>query len=469
MSTVVFAAPASAVPARVRALYGAGGMCDSVKSVASGLYLLFFYTTVLGVPGTLVGMAAGVGLLWDALSDPIIGGLSDRTRAPWRRRHAWMAAGAVVMTVGFVALFSPPSGLSTGGLFAWLLATSLLLRTGHSMFTVPYYALGAELSPSYDGRTSVAGYRAAAVQIGAMAASGGVSAIFFPAPASRFAAGSYSAMATTLGIVLCAAGAIATAGTLKYRRTDAAPAVARQTARWRAVFRNRSFALLAGASSAFFLAMVFSAVLSIYFLTYYAAIGSGRIVSLCQFALYGGAIAGIVLWSRLGRVRDKHRLYRTACVLLGGLLGALFWVAVPGHLAEPLRLAALVVAHAAIGAAAGGPAILGPSMLADVAEQHELQSGVRSDGVFFGMFSASQQIATGAAAALAGPLVDRFAGLVPGSTTQSPETIARLGMLACFLPATLVLVSAAIIQAYDLTRARVHLVQRQLIERTCEH
>jgi GPH family glycoside/pentoside/hexuronide:cation symporter len=469
MSTVVFTAPAAAVPARVRALYGAGGICDSVKSVASGLYLLFFYTTVLGVPGTLVGMAAGVGLLWDAVSDPIVGGLSDRTRASWRRRHAWMAAGAVVMAVGFVALFSPPAGLSTAGLFAWLLATSLLLRTGHSMFTVPYYALGAELSASYDGRTSIAGYRAAAVQIGAMAASGGASAMFFPAPASRFAADSYVAMAITLGVILCAAGAVATAGTWRFRGADAAAAPARRAVSWRAVFGDRSFALLAGASSAFFLAMVFSAVLSIYFLTYYAGIASGRIVSLCQFALYGGAIGGIALWSRLGRVRDKHRLYFIACVLLGGLLGALFWIARPGHLAEPLRLVALVVAHAAIGAAAGGPAILAPSMLADVSEQHQLQSGVRSDGLFFGMFSAAQQIATGVAAALAGPLVDVVAGLVPGSATQSPATIARLGLLACVLPGALVLFSAAIILAYDLTRTRVHVVQRQLIERTCEH
>lgn len=472
MATVVDMPGAVVVPTRVRALYGAGGVCDSVKSVASGLYLLFFYTTVLGLPGTLVGAAAALGLLWDALSDPIVGSLSDRSRSRWGRRHAWMIAGACGMAVGFFVLFSPPAGLSTVQLFAWLVGASLLLRTSHSIFTVPYYALGAELAASYDGRTSIAGYRAAAVQMGAVVASGLAAALFFPAaagPGSRLAPDSYRWMALTLGVFMCAAGLTAAFGTWRYRHHGAVSREPRRAGQWRTVVRNRSFALLAGATSAYFLAMVFSAVLSIYFLTYFAAIDSGRIVALCQFALYGGATAGIVAWARLARRADKHQLFCAGCVALSVLLALLFWGAAPGQLPVDVRLPFIVLAHAALGAAASGPAILAPSMLADVAEHHELQSGVRSDGVFFGMFSASQQVATGAAAALAGPLVDRFAGLVAGSVAQAPLTVTRLGMLACLLPGALLLVSATVILAYDLTRDRVHGVKRQLIERTCEH
>jgi len=460
------------VPVRVRVLYGAGGICDSVKSVASGLYLLFFYTTVLGLPGRLVGIAAALGLLWDALSDPIIGGLSDGSRSSLRR-HGWMAAGAVGMAAGFIALFTPPAGLSTRQLFAWLLGTSVLLRTSQSMFTVPYYALGAELSPTYDGRTMVAGYRAAAIQVGAMIASGLAAALFFPAATgagSRFAAESYASMAVTLGVLMCGAGVVATAGTWRFRTEPGGSRSVGPKAPWKAVVRNRSFALLAGANIAYFLAMVFSAVLLIYFLTYYAGIESGRIIGLCQFALYGGAIAGTLGWTQLAREFDKHRLYFAAGMVLAGLLAGLFWVAAPGLLNEQTRYAVLVFGHAAIGATAAGPAVLAPSMLADVAEEHELLSGHRSDGMFFGVFSAGQQIATGLAAALAGSLVDGYAGLVPGSTVQSAATAARVGVLACFLPGALVLVSAGIILAYNLTRHRVSLVQRRLIEqRICAH
>jgi glycoside/pentoside/hexuronide:cation symporter, GPH family len=460
------------VPVRVKVLYAAGGIADSLKSVASGLYLLFFYTTVLGLPGTFVGIAAALGLVWDAMSDPIIGALSDRSRSPLRR-HGWMAAGSIGMAAGFVALFAPPAGLSTIQLFGWLLATSVLLRTSQSMFTVPYYALGAELSPTYDGRTMVAGYRAAAIQVGAMLASGAAAALFFPTASgagSRFAAGSYASMAVGLGALMCGAGLVATAGTWRFRNSSVGAGRTGVRASWHAVVRNRSFALLAGANIAYFLAMVFSAVLSIYFLTYYAGIGSGRMIGLCQFALYGGAIGGTVGWTRLARARDKHRLYFVAGMTLASLLAALFWVASPGALIEPLRYAVLVLGHAAIGASAAGPAVLAPSMLADVAEEHELLSGQRSDGVFFGVFSAGQQIATGLAAAFAGWLVDGYAGLVAGSTVQSATTAGRIAVLACFVPCGLVLVSAGVTLAYNLTRQRVSLVQRQLIEqRICAH
>jgi glycoside/pentoside/hexuronide:cation symporter, GPH family len=462
----------AAVPVRAKVLYGVGGMCDSLKSVASGLYLLFFYTTVLGLPGSLVGIAAAVGLLWDAVSDPIIGGLSDRSRSPLRR-HGWMAAGSVGMAVGFIALFTPPAGLPTAQLIAWLLVASILLRTSQSMFTVPYYAVGAELSSAYDGRTMLAGYRAAAIQLGAVIASALATALFFPAASgagSRFAAESYAVMAVALGALMCGAGLVATAGTWRFRTDAARSGRIGTSARWTAVLRHRSFALLAGANTAYFLAMVVSAALLMYFLTYYAGIRSGRLIGLCQVALYGGAIAGTVAWTRLARTHDKHRLYFAAGVALSGLLAGLFWVAAPGLLIEQIRYAVLVLGHAAIGAAAAGPAVLAPSMLADVAEEHELLSGHRSDGVFFGVFSAGQQMATGVAAVLAGSLVDGYAGLVPGSTVQTATTATRLGMLACFLPCALVLLSSGVILAYTLTRQRVSVVQRQLIEqRLCAH
>src|SRR5918994_3450321 len=142
-----------------KVLYGVGGMCDSIKAVTSGLYLLFFYTTVLGLPGRLVGAAAALGLVWDSTIDPFIGRRSDRTFGPYGRRPGWMVVGIAGMVLGFIGLFTPPTGLSGAALFGWLLAMSLILRTGQSMFGVPYLALGAELYSSYDGRTSISGYR----------------------------------------------------------------------------------------------------------------------------------------------------------------------------------------------------------------------------------------------------------------------------------------------------------------------
>ena len=142
-----------------RFAYGVGDISNAVKTVMAALFGFFFYTSVMGLPGSLVGLAGAIGLVWDALIDPYIGQLSDHSRARRGRRHAFMLAGALTMGAGFWLSFSPPRGLPQPVLFAWLLGTGFLLRTATSVFRVPYFALGAELSRDYDERTSIVGLR----------------------------------------------------------------------------------------------------------------------------------------------------------------------------------------------------------------------------------------------------------------------------------------------------------------------
>src|SRR6185503_21386399 len=112
----------------------------------------------------------GIGLAWDAVIDPYIGYLSDRSRFRWGRRHVFMLAGALTMGIGFWASFAPPRGLSTTGLFLWVLGTGFVVRTATSVYRVPYFALGAELSRDYDERTSVTAFRGFLAVAGALAA-----------------------------------------------------------------------------------------------------------------------------------------------------------------------------------------------------------------------------------------------------------------------------------------------------------
>src|SRR5687768_12711533 len=76
----------------VKVLYGIGEITGSARSSLFGLFGLFFYSTVMGLPGSLVGLAAGIGLIWDALIDPFIGHASDRIRTRWGQRHIFMLA-----------------------------------------------------------------------------------------------------------------------------------------------------------------------------------------------------------------------------------------------------------------------------------------------------------------------------------------------------------------------------------------
>jgi glycoside/pentoside/hexuronide:cation symporter, GPH family len=466
MSSVVVTA--NTLPPALKMMYGAGGIADSIKSVASGLYLLFFYTSVLGLPARLVGVAAAVSLVWDASIDPLIGRWSDRTRGRLGRRHGWMIAGGIGMGIAFVGLFVPPAGLPTSMLFAWLLLMSLLLRAAHSAFAVPYLALGAELHSDYDERTRVASWRAAGAQVGAIVASSLPLAVFFRSASgtgSRLDPASYSAMALTLGAVIVTAALAASFGTRRYQAPTAKSARG-GTIPWRELRRNRPFLMLTGSASLAFLATVMSVVLSVYFLTLYVGLESGATLALCQLSLHGGAIAGVLVWARCATYFDKHHLFIASAVLTGSLMMTGFALGASLDLFAGMLVPVVLTGYGLTGAVSAGMIVLPASMLADVAAEHELRTGVRCEGAFFGAFSSGHQIAAGLATVSGGLLVDHFAGIVPGSATQSSLTVSRIGILGAFLPGALVATAAAIMIPYRVTRQHARQVEGALAART---
>ncbi len=459
------------LPLRVRIAYALGGMTDSVKAVASALYMLFFYSTVMGLPAKLVGLAAGVSLAWDAFIDPFIGRLSDRTTGRFGRRHGWMLAGTIGTGLGFFILFSPLHGLPTWALFAWLLLAWLLLRGCHSMFSVPYMALGAELCVEYDERTSMAGYRAVASQVGALIASALTLLIFFPSSAAgdaRLNPESYANMAIALGTVIAAAGAVATFGTWGCRRyTTILPGaklgapLARPARTLKILFGSAPFLRLTGAASLHFVGGVIASTLTVYFMTYYARV-STQTMALCQFALYAGLIAGVPVWTRIAGRYEKHQAQAAASVLTGALVLSGFWVGHADGYFQQALVPLLAAAYALIGLAWSGVVVLPTSMLADVIDDDELRSSERREGILVGGFSAALQLSAGVATVIAGVLVDAFVQIVPGVTAQSATVTDRIGLLACAVPGVLMMLAGALILPYALTRERAHEIQAAL-------
>ena len=139
--------------------YGVGQLSDGVKQASFSTFLFFYYNQVVGLSGSLAGMAALSALMVDAITDPMVGQLSDRFSSRWGRRHPFMLAGAIPFGVAIVALFSPPDGLSQMALFGWMLGGAISVRLMLTFFFVPHLSLGAELATDYHGRTSLIGYR----------------------------------------------------------------------------------------------------------------------------------------------------------------------------------------------------------------------------------------------------------------------------------------------------------------------
>tara|TARA_R110000772_G_scaffold268672_1_gene397345 strand:+ start:96380 stop:96730 length:351 start_codon:yes stop_codon:yes gene_type:complete len=98
-------------PLRTRVSYGAGGAVSAVKEAAYTMFILLFYTQVLGLSGTVTGLIIAVSLVWDGISDPLVGSLSDRLRSRHGRRHPFMALSILPLGLGFVGLFAPPQAI----------------------------------------------------------------------------------------------------------------------------------------------------------------------------------------------------------------------------------------------------------------------------------------------------------------------------------------------------------------------
>lgn len=461
--------------------YGLGQLAEGVKNESFALLLLFYYTQVVGLNGSLAGLALLIALLFDAVTDPLAGVLSDRTRSRMGRRHPWIFASIVPLMVTFYFTFNPPHELGQGALFAWLTVSVVLTRGAMTLFHVPHLSLGAELSSVYEERTAVVTTRMFYSRIGG--AIGAVSAFgYFMAPTEAFPVGqlnpaaypAYSVFAVVVMGVTLLASAVFTLRRVPYlvtadeANTDAHP------------FRAMYGGLLDGLKRQSFRALFFGNLLS------FVAWGTAGALGLAlgtyfwradaqDLMIWGvcagtGVFLGLGFWARYAARHDK----RTA--FMRGLGIFLLFTAPPPVLkllgvwpewGTPLYMPAfwlLVGFCANFGIAA--TMVTGGSMMADLVDEDELVSGARREGVFFGAISFIAKAAAGVGSLIAGVAID-ISGLTPDMTPETvpEETQAVLGFALAFVMVVLVGGSVGLFRKYDISREKLDDIQMQLAAR----
>ena len=153
-----------------RAAFGIGSASESIFYIAFNIFCFFYFVQVLGLAGNLAGIAVAIALVFDAVSDPLVGYLSDRWK-PGRlgRRHPFMFVAALPLGLSWAALFLPPDGMGQGGLFLWLLVFTVAARVSQTIFYVPHIAMGGEMSDDYTGRSRVFAWHAIFLWVGGAA------------------------------------------------------------------------------------------------------------------------------------------------------------------------------------------------------------------------------------------------------------------------------------------------------------
>ena len=141
--------------------YSIGEGATSIAMNGVNNFALLFYTQVLGLNAALAGLALSISVLWDAISDPAMGYVSDNTKSRYGKRHIYMFFGGILLSVSFFALWTVPDSFSGNStyLFGYLLVVNLVMRTSLTIFVVPYTALGFEICKGYESRAKLQSIR----------------------------------------------------------------------------------------------------------------------------------------------------------------------------------------------------------------------------------------------------------------------------------------------------------------------
>jgi GPH family glycoside/pentoside/hexuronide:cation symporter len=415
------------VPLRTIVLYGLPAAPVYFTFMLTAVYLLKYTTDVLLVAPGVMGVLYGLSRIWDAVSDPIAGYLSDRTRSRLGRRRSWLLASALPIALGFAMMWSPPDALSGAGLAAWLGLGVFVYFTGTTCFSIPHESLGAELSLDHHDRTRVFGIKTAVGQTGTVLALGGMYLIITaqqPRAAAR-------------GLVLVMALAIPALMVLAVSRLRERPEYqGRGATHLRHAFRD----VLANPHAARLLLVFFVenfgtanlALLAPFVMQY--VLDMERLTPAFIAVYFVPALLFIPVWIALSRRVGKKRLWLFSLSTMAVAFAGLFFV-------QPGDVALICVLGFVAGVGGGCGQVVGPSIQADVIDYDELHTGQRKEGAYFAVWNFMRKSAYGVAAMLAGALLSAVG--FEANAAQSEET--RLGMrllfslvpAACFLGATL--------------------------------
>ena len=385
--------------------YGMGHSLLSVKNMLFHFFFLFFFSNILGVPALLVGVVTVIALFVDAFTDPIMGQISDNYRSTkWGRRHRFMLWSIIPTGVALVTLFLPPASLGSTGLFIWMLVFALLVRIGLTVYGVPYYALSAELSTAYNERTSITAIREFFNNTFSMIMFILAFVVFLP-EAPEFEDGmmnkaGYGPLVITLAIIGGLGALVATYGT-RHKIPDLRRYTDDARTGWKDSFKQlrlaaniQSFLWLCGGFGLTLMLYGAGSALSLYMGVYLWQLSQEEklLLSLAPFiSLIPAVILAIFMSAKLDK--KPTVLFFAIIYMLCSLLPYLAYRfhAMP-DLGDPALLTLLAIAQALGFSALTGIIIITSSMLADVADEMELATTKRQEGVLSAAYSFAQKM-----------------------------------------------------------------------------
>lgn len=453
---------------RTKYIYGVGAAPFGIKENGFSYFLLIFYSQVLGLAPVLTSLALTIAIAVDAITDPLIGYISDNWRSKWGRRHPFMYISIVPICLSYAVLWSPPEFIlsSQTALFTYLVSITVMIRVFLTFFEVPNTALISELTSDYDVRTELMGLR---FMFGWL---GGIGMAFLAYSTFLADRGNgngilqaegytqYGLAAASLMFVLMTLSALGTHKTIPYlhqppQRDTVTPKIV--FLEILEVMRNRNFLALFLASIFFGTAAGFQASLSLYFSTFFWELKPSQLAIFTMFQAVA-AVCAVPIARGLGTRYDKKR----------ALLGSFLAMLAIGPSMWLMRLADILPAN-------GDPLlfpmllthnftqvliiivfyILFGSMMADVVEDSAVDTARRNEGVIFAARAFAGKMVAGIGILLAG-LVLTLISLPRDAKPEDvdPEVLVNLVIYVMPIEACFYIAAFFMLRRYQISRRK---------------
>ncbi len=402
------------------------------------LLIVAYLTSFLGIPVALAGLVTTVVLVFDMVTDPLIGYLSDRTKSRFGRRAPWMFIGVLVMVAGILGLFSAPVDAAVSAKLAWVVAAFILATVGFTMIAIPYGAQAGEITQDPRERSTMTGWRMGFATVGIL-----VGGAVIPGLASQFG---YPRAALYVSPLIIGTVWLSLWATRKAPRV-ADPVRTGFAETYRLVFGNRTFVVLALCYGVMTLAVALITAGLPFAATYLVvdqgdtalsgAVGALGVLSVLFAAFFVGSILSQVMWVLL-----SHRLGKLSTLVLG--LSA--YVVLLYALAQALpsvNMSLIAGLFVIAGVTNGAYQQIPWAMYPDLMDVTRRETGAAIEGAFSAVWLFGQKLANALAPAVLGLVLGRagWQETTDGVAPQSDAALAALQMSITMIPAGILVVA----------------------------
>ncbi len=428
------------------------GVCDiggNLYFTSIGFWLLIFLTDTVGLAAGLAGLVVAIGKIWDAVTDPMVGYLSDRTKSRWGRRRPYILFGSIPLFIAMIIMFTNPQLESQTSLFIWGIVAFCLLSTAITLVNIPYNSLTPELTPDYHERTSLNGYRFVFAIIGTLTGAG-IALPIINGFSNRNMG--FTVMGATFGALMMVSAMI----TFFSIREPAQRVIPTEKffKTYLTVFKNRPYVLIliAYALNLTFLTIIMGA--AVYYFKYIHNDESKTTLGL--LILLVTALAFIPISVLASKKMGKKIVYGGGMLVFAVGIMILFFFGHHSGINFTYGILALV------GAGQGFTMALPYSIVADAVEYDYLLTGERREGAFFGIWTFATKVGSALALAISGWIL-AMTGYIP-DVAQSE--IAKLGirLLVGPVPALFCLLGVVFVYLYPINEKRYQEILDQIRE-----